>query len=98
MPAWVYRGDVAETSDENWAEIMRVNVDGVFYMSRAAVRVMRGQGGAIVNTASTCGLVGATGLAAYCASKGAVVQLTRAIGVGLCAAWHYRQCRLSGGD
>ena len=75
----VYRGDVAETSDENWAEIMRVNVDGVFYLSRAAVRVMRGRGGAIVNTASTCGLVGAAGLAAYCASKGAVVQLTRAM-------------------
>lgn len=73
------RGTAMDTGDDEWALVMRVNVDGVFYMSRAAAGVMRedGKGGAIVNTASTCGLVGAAGLAAYCTSKGAVVQLTR---------------------
>lgn len=73
------RGAAADTSDEDWAQVMRTNVDGVFYMSRAAVRAMSEKGGAIVNVSSTCGLVGAAGLAAYCTSKGAVVQLTRAM-------------------
>lgn len=70
------RGRAVDTSDAAWATVMRTNVDGVFYMSRAAVQCMS-NGGAIVNVASTCGLVGAAGLAAYCTSKGAVVQLTR---------------------
>lgn len=83
----IRRGTAAETDDAEWAEVMRTNVDGVFYMSRAAVQAMTaaGQGGAIVNTASTCGLVGAAGLAAYCTSKGAVVQLTRTMALE-CAA------------
>ena len=61
---------------------MSINVDAVFYLSRAAVigMIERG-GGIIVNVASTWGLVGAAQTAAYCASKGAVVQLTRAMAV-----------------
>ena len=79
------RGTAAQTSDEEWAAVMRTNVDGVFFMSRAAVNAMGARGGAIVNVASTCGLVGAAGLAAYCTSKGAVVQLTRTMALE-CAA------------
>jgi len=77
----ITRGDATSTSDEEWRQVMSVNVDSVFFMSRAAVRVMRiqGEGGTIVNLASTVGLVGSAGLAAYCASKGAVVLLTKAM-------------------
>ncbi len=76
----IVRADGPETTDEQWQRIMNVNVSGVFYMSRAAVAVMRGQGGgAIVNFGSIWGEVGAAGVMAYCASKGAVHQITRAM-------------------
>ena len=59
---------------------MSINVDGTFFVSRAAVPVMRRRGGGvIVNISSTCGLVGSAALVAYCASKGAVTNLTRAM-------------------
>ncbi len=74
------RGAVDETSDEVWRSVMAVNAGGVFYMSRAAVRAMKRQGsGVIVNVASDWGLVGGRNAFAYCASKGAVVQMTRAM-------------------
>ncbi|MCB0241659.1 MAG: SDR family oxidoreductase, partial [Anaerolineae bacterium] len=57
-----------------------VNVNGVFYMSRAAIGPMKQQGhGVIVNFGSIWGSVGAAGVVAYCASKGAVHQITRAM-------------------
>ncbi|MEM7208371.1 MAG: SDR family NAD(P)-dependent oxidoreductase [Pseudomonadota bacterium] len=74
----IYRGNANQTTDELWQTSMATNVDGSFFMSRAAVRSMK-HGGSIVNFASTCGLVGAAGLTAYCVTKGAVVQLTRAM-------------------
>ncbi|MEM7293935.1 MAG: SDR family oxidoreductase [Pseudomonadota bacterium] len=74
----IYRGNADQTSDEQWRTSMATNVDGSFFMSRAAVRAMK-DGGSIVNFASTCGLVGAAGLTAYCVTKGAVVQMTRAM-------------------
>ena len=59
---------------------MEVNVNGVFFLSRAAVKPMRDQGGgAIVNFGSIWGSVAAPGVLAYCASKGAVHQITRAM-------------------
>lgn len=76
----IRRGTATATDDTAWREVMRTNVDGVFYLSRETLSVMQ-DGGAIVNTASTCGLVGAAGLTAYCASKGAVIQLTRAMAI-----------------
>jgi len=71
---------VLDTTDEQWDHTMAVNVKGVFLMSKAAIPGMieRG-GGCIVNMASVWGLVGGTGAAAYCASKGAVVLLTKAM-------------------
>ncbi len=76
----IVRADGPGTTDEQWQRVMNVNVNGVFYMSRAAVAVMRGQGGgAIVNFGSIWGEVGAAGVMAYCASKGAVHQITRAM-------------------
>ncbi|MDE0713777.1 MAG: SDR family NAD(P)-dependent oxidoreductase [Gammaproteobacteria bacterium] len=76
----IARRDTLSTSDEDWQRVMRVNVDGVFYMSRAALRVMKEQrSGAIVNFGSIWGGSGAPGVIAYCASKGAVHQITRAM-------------------
>lgn len=68
------------TTDEQWQRIMGVNVSGTFFMCRAAIRVMKPQGsGSIVNFGSIWGDLGAAGVAAYCASKGAVHNLTRAL-------------------
>lgn len=76
----IFRADAQGTSDENWRRVMAVNVDGVFFMSRAAIGQMKKQGsGVIVNFGSIWGGVGAAGVAAYCASKGAVHNLTRAM-------------------
>ncbi|CDX52856.1 Short-chain dehydrogenase/reductase SDR [Mesorhizobium plurifarium] len=75
----IRRGTVTETSDDDWRQTFDANVSGVFYFSRAAVRAMKATGGSIVNIASNVGLVGCSNLAAYCASKGAVVLLTRAM-------------------
>jgi len=76
----IVRADGPGTTDEQWQRIMNVNVNGVFYISRAAVAVMKEQGsGAIVNFGSIWGEVGAAGVMAYCASKGAVHQITRAM-------------------
>lgn len=76
----IRRASVLETSVEEWERVMAVNVRSVFLMSKYAIPVMiEAGGGAIINTASGWGLVGGRQAAAYCASKGAVVQLTRAL-------------------
>jgi len=77
----ITRGDATATSDDEWRLNMSVNVDAAFFLSRAAVRQMRtqGHGGVIVNLASNVGLVGSASLPAYCASKGALVLLTKAM-------------------
>jgi meso-butanediol dehydrogenase/(S,S)-butanediol dehydrogenase/diacetyl reductase len=79
--AGIVRGGTAEaTGEEDWAEIFALNVTAVWRMSRAVIPAMRRQGGgAIVNNASDWGLVAGEGAVAYCASKGAVVQMTRAM-------------------
>jgi len=76
----ITRATALDTTDEEWHRQFAVNVDGTFFLSRAVTRVMAANGGgAIVNIASMWGMVGGTGHAAYCAAKGAVVQLTRAM-------------------
>lgn len=77
----ICRGGAAQTTDEQWRQIMRVNLDGVFWLCRGAARRMKEmkRGGAIINVASTAGLTGVANLSAYCASKGGVVNLTRAL-------------------
>jgi len=76
----IHRADALGTTDQDWQRVMAVNVDAVFYLSRTAVAAMapRGQG-AIVNFGSIWGGVGSAGATAYCVSKGAVHQLTRAM-------------------
>jgi len=76
----LHRGDAVNTTDAQWDDLMAVNVAAVFRLSRAVVPVMRAQkSGVIINVASDWGLVAAQGAAAYGASKGAVVQLTRSM-------------------
>lgn len=76
----IFRASGENTPDEHWRRVMAVNLDGVFFMCRAALGPMKRQGsGAIVNFGSIWGNVGAAGVAAYCASKGAVHNLTRAL-------------------
>jgi NAD(P)-dependent dehydrogenase (short-subunit alcohol dehydrogenase family) len=76
------RGTVETTSLEDWERVFAVNVTGVFLTARAAIpHLRRAGGGSIVVVASQLGLVGVGGAAAYCASKGAVVQLTRALAI-----------------
>jgi len=76
------RASVLDTTEEEWNWVMAVNVTSVFLMSKAAIPSMIASGGgSIVNTASGWGLVGGKDAASYCASKGAVVQLTRAMAV-----------------
>ena len=74
----LYTANALDTSDEQWLDTMAVNVNALFYLSRAAVRHMKAAGkGAIVNIASEWGLNGEANHVAYCASKGAVIQITR---------------------
>jgi NAD(P)-dependent dehydrogenase (short-subunit alcohol dehydrogenase family) len=76
------RGTAADTELEEWERIFAVNVRGVYLTARAVIpHLRRSGGGAIVNVASQLGLVAAANAAAYCASKGAVVQLTRAMAI-----------------
>jgi len=78
----IRRADVVETTEAEWARVMAVNVTSVFLMGKHAAPVMAaGGGGAIVNTGSGWGLKGGDRAASYCASKGAVVNLTRAMAI-----------------
>ncbi len=76
----IHRADSLGTSDADWNRVLGVNASGTFFMSRAAVRHMVDRrAGAIVNFGSIWGGVGSAGATAYCVSKGAVHQLTRAM-------------------
>jgi NAD(P)-dependent dehydrogenase (short-subunit alcohol dehydrogenase family) len=73
---------LADTTEAEWDRVMAVNVKSMFLFCRAVLPAMLAQGGgAIVNTASISGLIGLPSQAAYAASKGAVVQLTRQLAV-----------------
>jgi NAD(P)-dependent dehydrogenase (short-subunit alcohol dehydrogenase family) len=78
----IRRADVVETTEDEWDRVMAVNVKSVFLMSKFAVPVMAADaGGSIVNTASGWGLKGGARAVSYCASKGAVVIMTRAMAI-----------------
>ncbi|MBC3615794.1 SDR family NAD(P)-dependent oxidoreductase [Vibrio metschnikovii] len=72
-------GTVLECSVEDWQKISAVNIDGVVYCAKFALPELLKTRGCIVNTASVSGLGGDWGAAFYCATKGAVVNLTRAM-------------------
>ncbi len=76
----IRRASLLDTSEAEWDRVMAVNVKSIFLLSKWAIPVMvRAGGGVIINTGSGWGLVGGREAAAYCASKGAVVNLTRAM-------------------
>src|SRR6266850_611336 len=78
----IRRATVVDLSEEDWDRVMTVNVKSIFLLSRAAIpHMQKGGGGSIINTASGWGLTGGAKAAVYCASKGAVVLLTKAMAV-----------------
>jgi NAD(P)-dependent dehydrogenase (short-subunit alcohol dehydrogenase family) len=77
-------GGFSHTPDQSlsgWDKIIAVNLTGTFLMCRAVLPGMIERGGSIVNTVSTAGIIGQPYSAAYCASKGGVKMLTKALAV-----------------
>ena len=78
----IRRASVVELSETDWDRVMAVNVKSMFLMSRLVIPIMAAAGGgSIINTASGWGLAGGPRAAVYCASKGAVVLLTKAMAI-----------------
>lgn len=78
----IRRTDVLGTSEADWDQVMAVNVKSVFLMSKVALPVMvQAGGGTIINSGSGWGLKGGGKAVAYCASKAAVVNMTRAMAI-----------------
>jgi len=74
--------NVEKTTLEEWRQTMAVNLDGVFFGTQQAIRVMKETGGgSIINLSSIDGIIGEADLAAYCASKGGVRTFTKAAAV-----------------
>lgn len=78
------RGPIEQLSYDDFRRVQQVNVDGVWLMARAVVPAMkRARYGRIINVASTLGMVGLEERTPYASSKGAVVQMTRTLGLEL---------------
>ena len=78
------RGAIDELTHAEFKKVMEVNVDGIWLASKACVPYMKERkSGKIINMASTLGLVGLANRTPYATSKGAVVQMTRALGLEL---------------
>lgn len=75
----IYHATAEETTDEQWLDTMSVNLNGTFFVCRAAIPLLKPDGGTIINIASDAALSGSYHLTAYCASKGAVLQMSRAM-------------------
>ena len=76
------RGSIDELSYQQFSEVQRINVDGMWLFSKAVIPQMKQSGyGRIINIASTLGVVGLANRTPYATSKGAVVQMTRALGL-----------------
>ena len=72
--------DVANTTPENWREVLAINLDSGFYMCRLVVPIMKAQGGgSIVNVTSISGFQGLAGAHTYTAAKGGMINLTRSM-------------------
>ena len=78
----IRRASVVEISETEWDAVLGVNVKSIFLMCREVIPIMASAGGgSIINTASGWGLAGGARAAAYCASKGAVVLMTKAMAI-----------------
>lgn len=78
-----FRGSIAETDEVMWDRVLDANLKGTFFCSRAALPALKASKGTIVNVASESGIRGYGDTSAYCASKGAVVNLTRSMAMEL---------------
>jgi NAD(P)-dependent dehydrogenase (short-subunit alcohol dehydrogenase family) len=80
-------GKLLETDDETWRRTMAVNLDGLFYTTRASVGHMlaQGRGGKVVSIGSISGYRGNQGFAAYCTSKGGALNFTRQVAMDYAA-------------
>lgn len=71
-------GAIEETSTADWHSNFSTSVDGTFWGTRAAMKLMKAQGGAIINVSSICGMLGTAYMAGYSAAKAAIVNFSRA--------------------
>jgi len=77
-----FRTPLAELSTDKWREINAANLDSIFFMCRAFIPLLlKAEGSSIVNVASSFGVIGNPQMPAYCATKGAVINLTRQLAV-----------------
>ena len=74
-----FEADAENTSDEIWSSTIAINLNAVFFLSRESLPHIRQSQGVILNIASDWGLEGGQRAVAYCASKGGVVMMTRAM-------------------
>lgn len=70
-----------ETTEQEWDDLQRTNVKSVYWTTRFAFEALKASKGCILNTASMVGLIGQADHAAYVASKGAMISLTKALAV-----------------
>lgn len=72
-------GHITDIEERIWEKVMAINLRSVFLFCKYGLPLLMKQGGAIVNTASSAGVIGIPGCDAYTATKGAIVQLTKSM-------------------
>lgn len=72
-------GRITEIEEENWEKIIAINLRSVYLFCKYALPLLMKQGGSIINTASSAGMIGIPNCDAYTATKGAIVQLTKSM-------------------
>ncbi|WP_158969813.1 SDR family NAD(P)-dependent oxidoreductase [Chachezhania sediminis] len=80
-------GTILDTDDETWRKVMAVNLDGLFYTTREAIRAMmaQGRGGKVVSIGSISGYRANQGFNAYCTAKGGALNFTRQVAMDYAA-------------
>ncbi len=73
--------NLVDTTEKEWDTTLNSNLKSIFLMSKYAIPSIAKNGGSIINNASIFGLVGGSGVAAYCAAKGGVINLTKAMAI-----------------
>lgn len=71
-------GSIEETSTADWHANFSTSVDGTFWGTRSAMKLMKGKGGSIINLSSVCGTLGTPWMSGYSAAKAAVINFSRA--------------------
>ena len=71
-------GSIEDTSTADWHSNFSTSVDGTFWGTRAAMKLMKANGGAIINVSSICGLLGTAQMSGYSAAKAAIINFSRA--------------------